>query len=133
MLYFTYCALWSKYNHFLRNIQGRSHCGRDGSPPNQQGPNKFQSSSIKHQGYCFLRMFRKCADQKFYSFYRVHATIFGQFMATFYFFLTKTGNRSLHVKPSEKVRYLTLDLLNSFFLWTIQKKTTRNESLNLRL
>ena len=34
---------------------------------------------------------------------------------------------------SEKVRNLTLDLLNSFLFWTIQKKTTIIESLNIRI
>ena len=38
-----------------------------------------------------------------------------------------------HVGLSEKVLYLTLDLLKSFSLWTIQKKTAINESLNSRL
>ena len=41
--------------------------------------------------------------------------------------------KSLHVGPSEKVQYLTVDLLKRFFSWTIGKKTTMNESLNLRL
>ena len=53
-------------------------------------------------------------------------------MAAFHFF-NNIGDRSLHVGPSEKIQYLTLDLLKSFFLWTIQKKTTMNEDLNLRL
>ena len=43
------------------------------------------------------------------------------------------GNRSLHVGPSEKVPYLTLDLLKSFLLCTIRKKITLNEILNVRL
>ena len=47
--------------------------------------------------------------------------IYGSFS---FFFLLHRGNRSLHVGPSEKVRYLTLDLLKSFFLWAIRKKTT---------
>ena len=55
-------------------------------------------------------------------------SIFGQFMAVFHFFLLHRGNRLLHVGPSERVQYLTLDLLKSLFLWTIQKKTTKNES-----
>ena len=59
--------------------------------------------------------------------------IFRQFTVAFYFFLLHRGNRSLHVGPSEKVRYLTLDLLKSFLLWTVRKKTTTNESLNVRL
>ena len=42
------------------------------------------------------------------------------------------GNSSLHVGPPE-VRYLTLDVLKCFFLWTILKETTMNESLNVRL
>ena len=37
------------------------------------------------------------------------------------------------VGPSGKVRYLTLDLLKNFFLSTIRKKNTMDESLYLRL
>ena len=37
------------------------------------------------------------------------------------------GNRSLHVGHSEKVQYLTLDLLKSFLMWTIQRKTNEQE------
>ena len=101
------------------------------SPP-LQFPNQTRSKnfSFKLQGCCFLRMFRNYTDQKSYNFYRV---IFGQFMVAFHFFKLHRGNRSLHVGSSEKVRYLTLDLLESFFLWTIRRKTTTNESLNLRL
>ena len=43
-------------------------------------------------------------------------------MTAFHFFQLHTRNRSLHVAPSEKVRYLTLDLLKSFILSTIRKK-----------
>ena len=62
--------------------------------------------------------------------FTVYATIFEQSMAAFHFFLLDR-NRSFQVEPSEKVRYLTLDLLKIFSLWTIQKKTTMNESLNV--
>ena len=47
-------------------------------------------------------------------------TIYGGFS----YFQLQRGNRSLHIGLSEKVRYLTLDLLKSFFLWTIRKKTS---------
>ena len=35
--------------------------------------------------------------------------------------------------PSEKIRYLTLDLQKSFLLWNIRKKTTMSESLNVSI
>ena len=56
-------------------------------------------------------------DQKFLNFYHV-CTIFGQLWWLFIF-----SEQSLHAEPSEKVQYLTLDLLKIFFLLTIQKKT----------
>ena len=55
-------------------------------------------------------------DQKFLNFYV--CTIFGQLWWLFIF-----SKQSLHAEPSEKVQYLTLDLLKIFFLLTIQKKT----------
>ena len=51
----------------------------------------------------------------------------------FFTFFNNRVNKSFYVEPSEKVRYLTLGVLKSFFLWTIRKKTTMNESLKLRL
>ena len=65
--------------------------------------------------------------------FTVYAKIFEQFMVAFLFFYLHNRNRSLQVGPSEKVRYLTLDLLKIFSLWTIRKKTTINESLNVWL
>ena len=72
-------------------LQGRSHQGARGSmaPPLLQFPNQKRSNSFsfKHQGYCFLRLFRDCMDQKFLDFYRVCCkswTIYGSFS----FFLT---------------------------------------------
>ena len=62
-------------------------------------------------------------DQKFHNFYRVcynFCTIYGGFS----FFQLHRGNRSLHVGLSEKVEYLTLNLLKCFLLWTIRKQTT---------
>ena len=48
--------------------------------------------------------------------FTVCAVIFRQFTVAFNFFKLRRGNRSLHVGPSEKVRYLTLDLLKSLLL-----------------
>ena len=42
------------------------------------------------------------------------------------------GNTTLFGEPSEKIQYLTLDLLKSFLLWILQKKTTMNKSLKVR-
>ena len=88
-----------------------------------------KSFSFKHQRYCFLRMFRNDIDQKFHNFYRACYNLWRLFI----FSNLNRGNRSLHVVPSAKVRHLTLDLLKSFFLWTIWNKIIKNESLNLRL
>ena len=92
-------------------------------PPSIPEPKKVQTFQ--------LRMFRIYTDQKFQNFYCVCYNFWTIFVG-FSFFLTTWGNRSLHVWPSEKVRCLTLDLLKSFFLWNIRKKTTWSESLNLR-
>ena len=51
-----------------------------------------------------------------FTVFNVCATTFGQFTATFHFLLLHRGNRSFHVGLSEKVRYLTLDLLKSSLL-----------------
>ena len=48
--------------------------GEAGGPwPPLQFPNqtRSKSSSFKHQGYCFLWVFRNYMDQKFYNFYHV--------------------------------------------------------------
>ena len=68
-----------------------------------------------------------------FTIFIMYDTIVGQFMVRFHFFLPRRRNRSLYFGPSGKVRYLTLDLPKSFFLWIIRKKTTMNEILNLRL
>ena len=97
---------------------------------NQTRSNCF---SFKHQGYYFLRVFRNYTDQKVHNFYHVcykFWTIYGSFL---FFLAFHRGNRSLDVGPSENVRYLTLDLLNSFLLWTIRKTTIIYESLNVKI
>ena len=67
-----------------------------------------------------------------FTIFTVCATIFGQCMAAsyffYYFFYLHRGEISLHVGLSEKVQYVTLDLLKSFSLWAIWKKNTMNES-----
>ena len=77
--------------------------------------------------------FSEIIQTRNFTIFTVYATIFGLFTAAFHFFLLHRGNRSLHVGPSKKVRHLTLDLLNNFLLWTIRKKTTMKESLQVRL
>ena len=71
---------------------------------------------------CILRCFYEYSRD--FTTFTVHATKFGQLKSAW-------GNSSLHVGPSEKGRYLTLDLLKSFFLWTDRRKATINERLNL--
>ena len=95
----------------------------------KQGP-KVSLSNIRDIA------FYQCSEMmrtRNFTFFTVYVTIFGQFMAAFHFFELQRGNRWLFVGPDEKVQYLTLDLLKSFFLRTIGKKATMNESLNLRL
>ena len=75
--------------------------------PNQTRSNSF---SFKHQGYCFLRVFRN------FTIFTVYTTIFGQFTAAFHFFILRRGNRSLPIAPSGKVRCVTLDLLKKFLI-----------------
>ena len=103
-----------------------------GPPFSISEANRSSNFSFKHQEYCLLRVFSNYTNQKFHDFYRI-STIFGQFTAVFHFFLLRRGSRSLYVEPSEKIRYLTLDLVKSFLLWTIRKKATMNQILTVRL
>ena len=98
-----------------------------GPPFSISEANRSSNFSFKHQEYCLLRVFSNYTNQKFHDFYRI-STIFGQFTAVFHFFLLRRGSRSLYVEPSEKIRYLTLDLVKSFLLWTIRKKATMNQN-----
>ena len=117
----------NKFVILLKNvlslIQGRSHWGIQGghdTPTSISNQTRTKSFSFNHRGYCFLRMFRNYTDQKFHSFYRVYyniQTICGGI------FSNNIGEKD----------YLMLDLLKSFFLWVIRKKTTMKESFNLRL
>ena len=125
---------WLKISYFIMWLQGPSHWGQRSHGPHQlQFPNQTRSknfiSNIRDIAFyrCSEIIRTRNFTVPFFNF-----TIFGQFMAAFHFFKLNRENRSLHVRSSEKVRYLTLDLLKSFFLWTIRKKTTKNESLNLR-
>ena len=94
------------------------------------GNSRSNSLSFKHKRYCFLWVFRNYTDKKFSDFYCV-CHYFGTIWGGFHFFWLQR-NRSLHqFGPSEMVRYLMLDLLKIFSLWTIQKKATVNESLNV--
>ena len=117
---------------------GRSHLGSRGGactspppPPALQFLNQKNVKQLQFQTPGFLWVFRNYTDQKFNNFYRVSYN-FWTISGDFSFFLT-TYKYWLEVGPSEKVRYLTLDLLKIFSLWTIRKKTTMNESLNVWL
>ena len=116
-------------------VQRRSHWGPGGLWPShfnfqtKQGPTVSGSNIRDIAFYVCSEIIR---IRNFTSF-AVYAIIFGQFTTAFHFFYLHRGNRSLYVRPSEKARYLTLDLLKSFLLWTIRKKTTMNQSLNIRL
>ena len=68
-----------------------------------------------------------------FTIFTVYATISGKFTTAFYFFQLHKGNRSIHAGSYWKVLYLALDLVKSFWLWTIRKKITLNESLDVRL
>ena len=62
---------------------------------------------------------------RFHDFYCVCYnvwTIYGSFLSSY-------ASRSLHVGPFEKVQYLKLEILKSFLLWIVRKKTTMNDSL----
>ena len=61
-----------------------------------------------------------------YTIFTAYATIFVQFIAAFNF-SNYIRERLLHVK----VQYLPLDLLKSFFLWIVRKKTTANKSFKI--
>ena len=117
-------------------LQGRSYWGVGGTggpwpSTSISKPNKV-CVSFRHQASYFLWVFRNYTEQKFHNYYRVcfkFWTIYGNFS----FFELHRRKRSLYVGPDEKVRYLTLELLKSFLLWTIQKKITMNEGLDIRI
>ena len=81
-------------------------------PPQFTNHKRSKSFSFKHKGYCFLPMFRKYTNQKFYNFYRLCYN-FWTIYSGFSFVLTIQGKQI--TSCSEKVRYLTLGLLKSFF------------------
>ena len=74
----------------LQCNQGSSHWGGQeghGPPTCISKPNKISNSfSFKHQGYCFLRVFRNNTMDRNFTVFIVYATISGQFTATFHFF-----------------------------------------------
>ena len=119
----------------LFSLQGHSHWGEGAGTlvPHlifrTKHFSKSNSLNFKHQEYCFLRVLRNYTDQKFHDFYPVYYN-FWTIYSGFSFSLT---TQITHVGSSENIRYLTLDLLKSFLLWAIQKKTTMNESFNVTL
>ena len=120
------------YLQVKRIDRGRSHKGGRWSRTLISEQNKFQLSVPKIRDIAFYGMFRNQTDQKFHNFYRVCYN-FWTIYSGFSLFLTTYINRSLHVGPSEKVQYLTLNHLKSHLLWASRKKITMNESLNVRL
>ena len=91
-------------------IQWHSHWGGGRGPcsPPLQFPNQnwYNSFSFKLQKYCFLRLFRNYTDQKVHDFYCVCYNL-----TQLFFFINYKGKRSFHVGLSEKVRYLSLELI----------------------
>ena len=87
--------------------------------PEESCPNQIRSKNIsfKHQGYCFLRMFRNYTDQKFHNFYRVCYNFWTIYGGIFYNYI---GEKD-HVTLDLLKRVNTLDLLKKFFLWVIRK------------
>ena len=65
------------------DCQSRSHRGRAGGPSLQfLNQTRLNSFIFKHQGYCFLRVFRNKTDKKFHGFYCLYYnfwTIYGDF------------------------------------------------------
>ena len=102
--------------------------GRHGCPTSISEPNKVQQFHFRTSGILLFTGVQKLYEPEISGFLPHYANIFGQFMAAFHFFLARGGNRSLQVGPSVKVRYLTLNLLKIFLLWTIRKKTTMNKN-----
>ena len=118
------------------HTQGRSHWGArvGGWPPHfnfrtKQGPT-VSVSNIRDIAFYGCSVIIRTRN---FTIFTVYTTIFRQFTAVSHFFLLRRVNILLHVGPSEKVQYLTLDLLKSFLLWSIRKKTTMDKSLNIRL
>ena len=109
-------------------LQGRSQWGESGGKvcathtqtqththfnfPTKQGPTNSVSNIRGIAFYWCSEIIRT----RNITIFTVCAVIFRQFTVAFNFFKLRRGNRSLHVGPSEKVRYLTLDLLKSLLL-----------------
>ena len=106
---------------------GGGEQGGHGRPTSISEPNKVQQFQFQTSGTLLFYGCSEIIQTRNFTIFTVYTTIFGQIKAAFHFFLLRRGNRSIHVGPSEKVRYSTQDLLKSFLLWTIRKKTTMNE------
>ena len=76
ILFTIFLPLWVCWLIHWRNpptSQGRSQWGRGPMPPFnfQTKQTRSNSFSFKHQGYCFVQVFRNYTDQKFHDFYWV--------------------------------------------------------------
>ena len=84
---------------------------------------KIQQFQFQTSGILLFTIVQKLYGPKISLFFPFYATSLGQFTVAFHFFWLHRRNRSLHVGPFEKVRYLSHDLLESFLYWTFPKKT----------
>ena len=103
--------------------------GREGIPP----PPTSELNKI--QQFLFQSAFYNCSlimQAKDFIILTMYAAMLRQFTAVLHYLQPHRGYTSLFVEPSEKARYLLLDLLKRFLLWTLRKKTTMNDSLNVR-
>ena len=118
--FFTNSAPLNVYFILHYDLQGRSHCVCGGGAMGQwfphfsyrtkQGPRVSVSNIRNIAFYGCLEIIQT----RNFTIFTMYATIFGRFPATFHFFKLHKRNRSLHVAPSKKVQYLTLDFLKSF-------------------
>ena len=118
---------------FKTSCRGHSHWagerGREGIPP----PPTSELNKI--QQFLFQSAFYNCSlimQAKDFIILTMYAAMLRQFTAVLHYLQPHRGYTSLFVEPSEKARYLLLDLLKRFLLWTLRKKTTMNDSLNGR-
>ena len=120
---------------FKTSCRGHSHQagerGREGIPP----PPTSESNKIQQFLFLFQSAFYNCSlimQAKDFIILTMYAAMLRQFTAVLHYLQPHRGYTSLFVEPSEKARYLLLDLLKRFLLWTLRKKTTMNDSINVR-
>ena len=122
--------IWSMITTGISTGGGEDGGGQGGHPSNWiSEPNRVQQFQFQTSGMLLFMGVQTLYGPEILSMLQ----FLGNFRTSFHFFYLHKGSTSLHVASSGKVQYLTLDLLKSFSLRTIRKKTTMDEYLNVGL